>query len=109
MLRTSLFLAAIALIALLMADLEISTLHPWTELSRMAWGAVTPDLPTVWDLKSALLNTVVFALCGIFLEIHDPQEDKTGYARLDRPSRIPRVGLPPPRPGVSARVVTSRS
>ncbi|MCZ6680920.1 MAG: ABC transporter permease [Candidatus Poribacteria bacterium] len=69
MLRTSLFLAAIALIALLMADLEISTLHPWTELSRMAWGAVTPDLPTVWDLKSALLNTVVFALCGIFLGV----------------------------------------
>ncbi len=69
MLRTSLFFVAIALIALLLADLEISTLHPWTELSRMAWGAITPDVPALWGLKSALLNTVVFALCGIFLGV----------------------------------------
>ena len=38
MLKVSLFFVAIALIALLLADLEISTLHPWTELSRMAWA-----------------------------------------------------------------------
>ena len=44
MLKTSLFFVAIALIALLLADLEISTLHPWTELSRMAWGVITPDV-----------------------------------------------------------------
>ena len=42
MLKTSLFFVAIALIALLLADLEISTLHPWTELSRMAWGSDYP-------------------------------------------------------------------
>ena len=69
MLKTSLFFVAIALVALLLADLEISTLHPWTELSRMALGAVTPDLPAVWTMRAALLNTVVFALCGIFLGV----------------------------------------
>ena len=69
MLKTSLFFVAIALTALLLADLEISTLHPWTELSRMAWGAITPDVPSLWNLKLALLNTVVFAFCGIFLGV----------------------------------------
>jgi phosphonate transport system permease protein len=69
MLKASLFFVAIALIALLLADLEISTLHPWTELSRMAWGAVTPDVPSLWNLKLALLNTVVFAFCGIFFAV----------------------------------------
>ena len=69
MLKTSLFFVAIALIALLLADLEVSTLHPWTELSRMAWGIVTPDVPSLWNLKLALLNTVVFAFCGTFLAV----------------------------------------
>ena len=69
MLKTSLFFVAIALVALLLADLEISTLHPWTELSRMGLGAVTPDFPAVWSMKSALLNTVIFALCGIFFGV----------------------------------------
>ena len=69
MLKTSLFFVAIALIALLLADLEISTLHPWTELSRMAWGVITPDVTSLWNLKLALLNTVVFAVCGIFFGV----------------------------------------
>ena len=69
MLKTSLFFVAIALIALLLADLEISTLHPWTELSRMAWGVITPDVTSLWNLKLALLNTVVFAFCGIFFAV----------------------------------------
>ena len=69
MLKTSLFFVAIAFIAILLADLEISTQHPWTELSHMAWGAVTPDLYAIWGFKYALLNTVVFALCGIFVGV----------------------------------------
>ena len=69
MLRTSLVFAAIALIAVLLADLEVSTLHPWTELSRLAWGAITPDIPALWGFKSAVLNTVIFAVCGTFLGV----------------------------------------
>ena len=69
MLRTSLFFAAIALLAVLLADLEISTLDPWIELRRMAVGAVTPDIPALWGFKSALLNTVIFALCGTFFGV----------------------------------------
>ena len=67
MLKTSLFFVAVAFIAILMADLELSTQHPWTELSHMAWGAVTPNFYAIWEIEYALLNTVVFALCGIFV------------------------------------------
>ncbi len=69
MLRTSLCFTVIALVAVLLADLEISTLDPWTELGRVAVGAATPDFSVLWSFRSALLNTVVFALCGIFLGV----------------------------------------
>ena len=67
MLKTSLVFVGIALIAILLADLEVSTQYPWLEMSRMVSGAFTPDLPVVWEFKSSLFNTVVFALCGTFL------------------------------------------
>ena len=86
MLKASLFFVAIALIALLLADLEISTLHPWTELSRMAWGAVTPDVPSLWNLKLALLNTVVFAFLWYFS--CSRSWHRTGF----RPSVLPLLG-----------------
>ena len=69
MLKTSLLFVAIALLAFLLADLEISTQDPWLEFGRMAKGAVTPDFLAVWGFWHALLNTVVFALCGICLAV----------------------------------------
>ncbi len=69
MLKASLLFVIIALVALLFADLEISTQDPWIELGRMAKGAVTPDFLAIWGFWNALLNTVVFALCGICLAI----------------------------------------
>ena len=69
MLKTSLLFVIIALVALLFADLKISTQDPWIELGRMAKGAVTPDFLAIWGFWNALLNTVVFALCGICLAI----------------------------------------
>ena len=69
MLKTSLSFVAIALLALLLADLDISTSDPWTELGHMALGALTPDIAALWGYTSAILNTVVFALCGTFLGV----------------------------------------
>src|SRR5688500_16758980 len=69
MLRTSLVLVGIALLAALVADFEISTLNPWAELGRMAVGAITPDVAALWDYKVALFNTVVFALCGTAISV----------------------------------------
>ena len=69
MLKTSLAFVFIALIALFLADVEISTLDPWGEMGRMAVGVVTPDFRALWSYKTALLNTVVFAFCGTFLGV----------------------------------------
>ncbi|MDP6391074.1 MAG: ABC transporter permease [Alphaproteobacteria bacterium] len=55
----------IALFCLIFADLEVTTLDPWTELGRMAWGFATPDFLAVDQLADALLQTVAFAVLGV--------------------------------------------
>ena len=65
MLKTSLYFLGLALACLLLADIEVITLDPWGELGRMARGAVGPDLTALLLFKEALLNTVIFAFCGL--------------------------------------------
>ncbi|MDA9094771.1 ABC transporter permease [Porticoccaceae bacterium] len=65
--NTSFWFAAVALLCLSMADLDISTPNPWGELGLMAAGALSP---TVWSwptLLTSLANTFSFALQGIAL------------------------------------------
>ncbi|MDP6037179.1 MAG: ABC transporter permease, partial [Candidatus Latescibacteria bacterium] len=69
MIRTSLTFLAIALACLMLADIEITTIDPWSELRRMALGAITPDLSALYAFRSALLNTLTFAFCGITLGV----------------------------------------
>ena len=69
MLKISLCLLAVALAAVFAADLEITASAPWQELGRMAAGAMTPDFPFLLQIGGAFLNTVVFAICGIFLAV----------------------------------------
>ncbi len=63
--RTSLILLGIAIVCCAIADIEITTLHPWGEMRRMALGALTPDPSVLYTFRHALLNTVTFAICGI--------------------------------------------
>jgi len=65
--NTSLAFLASALVLLWFADLEVSTLDPWSELGRMALGAVTPDFLVLGTLGMALLMTVAFAFGGVAL------------------------------------------
>ena len=67
MLRTSLQFVGVALVCLVLADLEVTTLDPWRELQRIGLGFLTPDLPVLYTFREALLNTVTFAFCGISL------------------------------------------
>ena len=69
MLKTSLIFVGIAFVAVVLADLEVSTQHPWLEMGRMVEGIFTPELPVIWEFKASLLNTAVFALCGTFLGV----------------------------------------
>ena len=69
MLRISLCFLGIAILCLLLADIEITTLDPWGEIQRMAIGAVTPEWSALYTFRIALLNTFTFAFCGIALSI----------------------------------------
>ena len=58
---------AMALIALIFADLEIHHSNPASELTLMAKGFVAPQFPS-WDiLMPALLKTIAFAIQGVVL------------------------------------------
>lgn len=68
MLRTSLFFLFLAIALLLgAADVEVTTLNPWSEVSHLAWGALTPKLSHLPEIRLSLVNTVTVAFGGIFL------------------------------------------
>lgn len=69
MTRVSLIFLSLALACLLLADIEITTLNPWSELHRIALGAITPDVSALYTFRSALLNTLTFAFCGITIGV----------------------------------------
>ena len=65
--KTSLAFIGVAIVCLLFADIEISTLDPWREMGRMALGVVTPNFLAVERLGEALAKTVAFAFIGVAL------------------------------------------
>jgi len=69
LLKASLAFLAVALFCFIFADIEITTLDPWFEFQRMITGALAPDFSVLIEFRSALLNTVTFALCGIFIAV----------------------------------------
>ena len=64
---TSLWLAAIALLCLCAADLQISSADPWLELGRMGAGLLNPSVWSWQALLLALAHTLAFALQGVAL------------------------------------------
>jgi phosphonate transport system permease protein len=63
--RTAFSFLAIAVVCAIFADIEITTVNPWTELGRMALGIVTPDFLATDDFGMAMLYTLSFALLGV--------------------------------------------
>ncbi len=63
--NTSLWFLGIALVCVLLADIQITTVDPWAEMGRMAVGVVTPNFSAVERLGEALLHTVAFAIIGV--------------------------------------------
>ena len=83
--RASLIFLTIALLCLPFADLEITTVNPWTEMGRLGLGLLTPDFFATDQLLESLLNTLAFALIGVALAnvfgLQEPQEG-LGPARI---------------------------
>ena len=65
--RTSIAFLLSAVALLFVADLGISTLHPWAELGRMLRGVLTPSFLAPATLAQALGMTVAFAFAGVVL------------------------------------------
>jgi len=63
--RTLGFFLLLALVALILADIEIATVDPWQEFGRLALGVVTPDFTATEHLLTAIAYTVGFALLGV--------------------------------------------
>ena len=61
----SLAFVGLALVCLIFADLQVSTVDPWAEIGRMAMGVLTPDFIALDRLGYALLQTVAFAVLGV--------------------------------------------
>jgi phosphonate transport system permease protein len=66
---------AVAVAALAIADLNISTLDPWAEMRRLALGLVQPDFPSlelmsvVWTVAFAVLGVAIGASTGLALAL----------------------------------------
>ena len=65
--KTSVGFVAVAVVCLAFADISITTLDPWSEMRRMAWGMVTPDFSAVAGLGMVIVQTIAFALSGVAL------------------------------------------
>jgi len=62
---TSLAFVALGLACLAVADISVTTLHPWQELGRLGLGFLTPAFHDPALLAKALMHTVAFALLGV--------------------------------------------
>lgn len=69
MVRASLSLSFIALLAIFFSDISITTLDPWQELKAMGYGLLTPAIEEPVTLLTAFQNTISFALIGITLAV----------------------------------------
>jgi len=65
--KVSLIFIAVALFCFAFSDIAITTLHPWLEMGRFAYGMITPDFSDYRDIGSALLQTLAFAFIGVSL------------------------------------------
>ncbi len=65
--RSSLMFVAVALVAALLADLDITTRSPGFELQRMLAGALSPQLLPWAELLEALLQTLAYAIAAVTL------------------------------------------
>ncbi len=66
---TSFYIAAIAGICLLLADIEIISPNPWLELKAMGQGLIKPRIVSYTELFSGLANTLCFALQGMAVAV----------------------------------------
>ena len=66
---TSFYIAVIAGLCLLIADIEIINANPWLELKAMGQGLMSPHIVSYAELFNGLANTLSFALQGMAVAV----------------------------------------
>ena len=66
---TSFYIAVIAGLCLLIADIEIINANPWLELKAMGRGLMSPHIVSYAELFNGLANTLSFALQGMAVAV----------------------------------------
>lgn len=56
-------------VCLLASDIEVISLDPILELKNIGKGLINPSFGIILKLKDAIINTIVFAICGLFLGV----------------------------------------
>lgn len=67
--KITLIFISISTILLFFADIEITSLYPFLELSKIFIGILTPKYAILFEFYDAIINTIVFAVCGISLSV----------------------------------------
>ncbi|GAA0401557.1 phosphonate ABC transporter, permease protein PhnE [Cocleimonas flava] len=67
--NVSILFVVIALLCIPFADLSIYNVDPWQELRRFGVAILSPDIGDISILLNALLQTLSFALIGVFLGV----------------------------------------
>ncbi|MBL4712611.1 MAG: ABC transporter permease [Gammaproteobacteria bacterium] len=65
--KISLLFIVVAVVCAFFSDVEITTLYPWQEMSRLAHGLITPDFSDFRVIVNALMQTIAFAFLGVSL------------------------------------------
>jgi len=63
--NVSWFFVFIAMVCLLLADIEVISLEPWQELKRLFMGLLSPDWSHPGEILEAFLQTLAFAILGV--------------------------------------------
>lgn len=67
--KITLIFISITFVLLFIADIEISSLYPLLELSRILKGLILPDFSVIAEFYQSIINTLVFAFCGITIGV----------------------------------------
>ena len=69
MLKLSFNFLVLGFVAFFLSDIEVLTLDPWSEFSRLWDGIISPDFSEFSNYKNAIINTLSFAFCGISISL----------------------------------------
>lgn len=67
--KITIFFISTTILFLFFADIEINTLFPLLEVGRILKGFVKPNVNIVFEFYESIINTLIFAFCGMSISV----------------------------------------